>query len=54
MLTNLEELVDYEGRLDGRDAACCEEKNVRVPFALVGRCGKLRRHTLPTKSLNSK
>jgi hypothetical protein len=45
-ITNLEELIDYEGRLDGRDAACCDEQDVCVPFALVGRCGELSRHVL--------
>lgn len=32
-----EEFFDYERRFDGRDASGCDEKNVRVSFALVGR-----------------
>jgi hypothetical protein len=50
--TNLEELVNYEGRLDGRDAARRDEKNVRVSFALVDCCSKLPCHLLvpPSKS----
>jgi hypothetical protein len=42
--TYLEELFDYEGRFDGRNAACRDEKNVRVSFALVGLCCKLSCH----------
>jgi hypothetical protein len=44
LLLYLEKLFDYEGRFDGRDAACRDEKNVRVSFAPVSRCGKLSCH----------
>lgn len=44
LLLYLEKLFDYDGRFDGRDAACRDEKNVCVPFALVGSCGKLSCH----------
>jgi hypothetical protein len=37
----LEELLDYEGRLDGRDAAGRDEENVGVALAAVGRCGEV-------------
>jgi hypothetical protein len=44
LVTYLEEFFDYERRFDGRHASCSNEKNVRVSFALVGRCGKLSCH----------
>jgi hypothetical protein len=37
----LEELLDYEGRLDGRDAAGRDEENVGVALAAVCRCGEV-------------
>ena len=44
LLLYLEKFFDYDGRFDGRDAACRDEKNVCVSFALVGSCGKLSCH----------
>ena len=42
--TNLEELVDDEGRFDGRNTARRDKKNVCVSFALVVYRGKLPCH----------
>ena len=44
MVRYLEELLDDEGRLDGGDASGRDEKDVRVSFAPVACCGKVRWH----------
>lgn len=44
LVANLEELLDYEGCLDRRNAARCDEKNVCVSFAPVFCCGEILSH----------
>ena len=43
-LANLEELPDYERRLDRRDAARCNKKNMCVSFAPVFCCDESLNH----------
>jgi hypothetical protein len=44
--TNLEELLDYEGCFDGRDAAGCDEENVCVSLVPISRCGEVPCHVV--------